>query len=378
MTPTSSSAMPATSRCSTKCPGTASTPARGASRAPRCRRSGASRPSSRKPRSGCRAKSPGSCQCAKAATKARRRRRSARSARRVATVTRTSARSSKHPLLVLYGALALVAIAGDALAQDAKRGLYVSKAAGCVGCHTETRPNAQAYAGGRALATPFGTFFGPNITPHPQAGIGRWSEQDFIRAMRLGVRPDGAHYYPAFPYASFTKITDPDLRDLWAYLRSLPPGSRASQPHDLKLYVRWRFPLWGWKQLFFSPGPFVPDPSRSAALNRGAYLVQALGHCGECHTPRNWLGAPKKDRFLAGAKLGEKIRAPNLTPTRLKKLSDAELKDILRTGMTADGDILSESMAEVVQNTTSQLTPQDLEVLIADLRSLPPLPEEPR
>ncbi len=196
--------------------------------------------------------------------------------------------------------------------------------------------------------------------------------------MRLGVRPDGAHYYPAFPYTSFTKITDPDLRDLWAYLRSLPPSSRASQPHDLKLYVRWRFPLWGWKQLFFSPGPFVPDPSRSATLNRGAYLAQALGHCGECHTPRNWLGAPKKDRFLAGAKLGEKTRAPNLTPTRLKKLSDAELKDILRTGMTADGDILSESMAEVVQNTTSQLEPQDLDALIAYLRSLPALPDESR
>ncbi len=280
--------------------------------------------------------------------------------------------------MILYSALALVAIAGNALAQDAKRGLYVSKAAGCVGCHTETRPNAQPYAGGRALDTPFGTFFGPNITPHPRAGIGRWSEQDFIRAMRLGVRPDGAHYYPAFPYTSFTKITDPDLRDLWAYLRSLPPSSRASQPHDLKLYVRSRFPLWGWKQLFFSPGPFVPDPSRNAILNRGAYLVQALGHCGECHTPRNWLGAPKKDRFLAGAKLGEKTKAPNLTPTRLKKLSDAELKDILRTGMTADGDVLSESMAEVVQNTTSQLEPQDLDALIAYLRSLPPLPEEPR
>ena len=108
--------------------------------------------------------------------------------------------------MVLYSALALVAIAGDALAQDAKRGLYVSKAGGCVGCHTETRPNAQPYAGGRALNTPFGTFFGPNITPHPRAGIGRWSEQDFIRAMRFGVRPDGAHYYPAFPYTSFTKI----------------------------------------------------------------------------------------------------------------------------------------------------------------------------
>src|SRR5207247_6659674 len=177
--------------------------------------------------------------------------------------------------LVLYGGLAWGAIAGCALAQVAKRARYASKAAGCVGFPTETRPNAQPYAGGRAVATPFGTFFGPNITPHPRAGIGRWSEQDFTQAMRLGVRPDGAHYYPAFPYTSFTKITEADLKDLWAYLRSLPSSSRASQPHELKFYVRWRFPLRGWKLLFFSPGPFVPDPSRNASFNRGAYLVQA-------------------------------------------------------------------------------------------------------
>jgi len=285
----------------------------------------------------------------------------------------------QHPFFILCCALALGAAAAHAQTLgDAKRGLYVSKAGGCVGCHTEARPNAQPYAGGRALSSPFGIFFGPNITPHPRAGIGRWSEQDFFHAMRLGVRPDGAHYYPALPYTSFTKITESDLRDLWAYLRSLPPSSRASAPHELKFYVRWRFALWGWKLLYFSPGPFVPDPSRSATLNRGAYLVQALGHCGECHTPRNWLGAQKKELFLAGAKLGEKTKAPNLTPTRLKKLSDAELKDILRTGVTADGDVLSESMAEVVHNTTSQLTPQDLDALVAYLRSLPPLPEESR
>lgn len=245
-----------------------------------------------------------------------------------------------------------------------------------MGCHTEERKNAQPYAGGRALRTAFGTFYGPNITPHPQAGIGRWSEQDFVRAMRFGVRPDGAHYYPSFPYPSFTKITDADLRDLWAYLRSLPPNARANQPHELGLPYRWRFALWGWKRLFFSPGAFVPDGSRNAVVNRGAYLVQALGHCGECHTPRNWLGGPKKDLFLAGAKFSEKTRAANLTPTRLSKTSDAELKDILTTGVTAEGDVLAESMAEVVRNTTSELTPQDLDALVAYLRSLPELPED--
>ena len=276
-------------------------------------------------------------------------------------------------------ALLVAAAVGNAIAQpDAKRGLYLSKAGGCIGCHTETRQGAQPYAGGRALKTPFGIFYGPNITPHPQAGIGRWSEADFINAMRFGVRPDGAHYFPAFPYPSFTKITDADLRDLWAYLRSLLPSSRTSQPHDLRFPFGWRYPLWGWKWLFFTPGPFVPEGSKSANLNRGAYLVQALGHCGECHTPRNFLGAPRKDRFLAGAKLPDGAGAQNLTPTRLKKQDDKDLIDLLQTATTPDGDALAESMAEVVRNTTSQLTPRDLAALIAYLRSLPPLPAEPK
>ena len=266
----------------------------------------------------------------------------------------------------------------NTLAQgDAKRGEYIAKAAGCVGCHTEAKKEAVPYAGGRALKTPFGTFYGPNITPHPQAGLGRWSEADFIRAMREGRRPDGANYFPAFPYPSFTRITDADLHDLWAYLRSIAPSSQPSRPHELGFFFRWRFLVGIWKWFFFSPGAFVADAARSPTLNRGAYLVQALGHCGECHTPRNWLGAPKTSRYLAGAKIGD-ATASNLTPTRLKKLSDAELKEVLRTGLTPDGDVLAESMAEVVQNTTSQLTQQDLDALIAYLRSLPPLPDEPK
>ncbi len=276
-------------------------------------------------------------------------------------------------------ALLLGAWAGGAAAQgDAKRGEYLAKAGGCVGCHTEQKQGAVPFAGGRALKTPFGTFFGPNITPHPQAGIGRWTEADFVRAMREGVRPDGAAYFPAFPYPSFTNISDADLRDLWAYLRTLPQSSRASQAHDLGFPFGWRFLVRPWKWLFFSPGPFVPDPKASATVNRGAYLVQALGHCGECHTPRNALGAMNRSRFLAGGKGPDGKGTPNLTPTRLKKLSDAELREFLAKGLTPDGDVPGEAMAEVIQNTTSQLTPEDLEALIAYLRSLPPLPEEPR
>jgi mono/diheme cytochrome c family protein len=272
-----------------------------------------------------------------------------------------------------------VALAGSVSAQgDAKRGEYLAKAGGCVGCHTEAKQGAVRFAGGRALVTPFGTFYGPNITPHPNAGIGRWTEADFFRAMREGVRPDGANYFPAFPYPSYTKISDADLRDLWAYLRTLPPSSRASRPHELGLLYRWRFAVTPWKWLYFTPGPFAPDPKAAANVNRGAYLARGLGHCGECHTPRNFLGGPRRGRALAGGKTPEGKNVSNLTPTRLKKLSDRDLKEFLTTGFTPDGEMAGEAMGEVITNTTSQLTPADLDALIAYLRLLPPLPDEPK
>jgi mono/diheme cytochrome c family protein len=260
---------------------------------------------------------------------------------------------------------------------DPKRGGYVAKVGGCVGCHTAGEKDPP-FAGGRALKTPFGTFFGPNITPHPQAGIGRWTETDFINAMRHGRRPDGANYFPAFPYPSFTKITDADLRDLWAYLRTLPPNARASQPHDLNFPFGWRFLVTFWKWLYFTPGPFVAISGATPVINRGAYLVQALGHCGECHTPRNFLGGPKPSRFLAGGKTPEGKDVANLTPANLKKWGDKDLMDFLTTGNTPDGDVPAEAMAEVIRNTTSQLTPQDLAALVAYLRSIPPVADEPK
>ena len=258
---------------------------------------------------------------------------------------------------------------------DARRGEYLAKAGGCLGCHTEEKEGAVHYAGGRALKTPFGTFFGPNITPHQQAGIGRWSEADFIRAMRDGRRPDGANYFPVFPYPSFTRIRDGDLRDLWAYLRTLPASSQANREHDLWFVFRWRFLVTVWKWFFFTPGPLVNSQGASEIVNRGAYLVRALGHCGECHTPRNFLRGPKAGRILAGGKSLEGKDAANLTPTGLKKWSDKELQDFLVLGTTPDGDFPEESMAEVINNTTSQLTPQDLAAMIAYLRALPPLPD---
>ena len=225
--------------------------------------------------------------------------------------------------------MALIAFFGKSLAQgNVKNGLYVANAAGCIGCHTDNKPGAVPYAGGRALDTPFGTFYGPNITPHAQAGIGGWTQADLVRAVRLGERPDGAHYFPVFPYPSFAKMTDRDLQDLFAYLRSLPPDARANRPHELKFPFGWRFLVTVWKLLYFTPGPFVANLQATPAVNRGAYLVGVLGHCGECHTPRTFLGGTLKDRLLAGAKMPEG-RVPNLTPTRLKKWDDEALRKFL-------------------------------------------------
>ena len=264
---------------------------------------------------------------------------------------------------------------GTAFAQgDGRAGLYLSKAAGCVGCHTDTKPGSIPFAGGRALDTPFGTFYGPNITPHRGTGLGTWSEEDLRRAIRLGERPDGAHYFPAFPYASFTNMTDSDIQNLWAYLKSLPATDKANRPHDLRFPFGWRILVTFWKWLFFSSGRIATPAQSSAVLARGAYLVRSLGHCGECHTPRSFLGGSKSDKAFAGAKLPEG-RAPNLTPTRLKKWSDGDLKAYFQTGMTPDSDVAAEPMNEVIVNTTSQLTPEDLNAVIAYLRSLPALPE---
>jgi mono/diheme cytochrome c family protein len=268
-------------------------------------------------------------------------------------------------------ATAVAAGAGEGGASAIERGAYLAKAGDCLGCHTEDTPGAVPYAGGRALATPFGTFYGPNITPDPQAGIGRWTETDFLRAMRWGLRPDGATYYPAFPFPSYTKTRDDDLRDLWAYLRSLPPSNRASRPHDLRWPYSWRFTVRPWRWLYFTSGAWSPEPGSSPVVARGAYLVIALGHCGECHTPRNALGGPEKSRFLAGGVGPDGKKVPGLGPRRLAKLSDADLGDFLTTGILPNGDVTAAAMEEVVRNTTSQLTRGDLEAVIAYLRTVP-------
>jgi mono/diheme cytochrome c family protein len=277
-------------------------------------------------------------------------------------------------------AAACLLTAAPAIATDPDpiaRGAYLTNAADCEGCHTDREHGGQPYAGGRALATPFGTFYSPNITPDPETGIGRWSDEQFLRALRDGVRPDGANYFPVFPYPSFTKITGEDARAIKAYLFSLPAVRQANRAHDVPFPISWRFLQNGWKLLFFSPGPFRPAPERSEAYNRGGYLVTALAHCGECHTPRNWFGATEPDRFLAGNPNGpDGKKVPNITPdsqTGIGKWSENDVMNLLKDGQTPDFDFVGGAMAEVVRK-TSRLTDADRQAIALYLRSLPAIP----
>jgi len=257
-----------------------------------------------------------------------------------------------------------------------ERGAYLATAADCATCHTDSEHVGQSYAGSRALATPFGTFYSPNITPDPETGIGRWSETDFLHALRDGVEPDGDNLFPVFPYPSFTKITDDDVRAIRAYLFSLPPVRQADREHDVPFPLSWRFLQTGWKLLFFTPGPFTPLPGKSAAYNRGAYLVNALAHCGECHTPRNWFGAVDEDRFLAGSKHGPDGKpVPNITSdpkSGIGKWSEDDIVGVLTDGHTPDFDFVAGAMADVVK-TTSKLSDEDRRAIAIYLKSVAPV-----
>ena len=254
-----------------------------------------------------------------------------------------------------------------------ERGEYLVRAGGCFSCHTAA--GGQQLAGGRTLATPFGTFYSPNITPDPETGIGRWTDAQFLRAVREGVRPDGANYFPVFPYSSFTGITDGDVLAIKAYLFSLPAVRQHNRPHDVAFPFSWRFLQTGWKLLFFTPGPFQPAPERSAAYNRGAYLVTALGHCGECHTPRNFLGAVRSDQRLAGTPVGpDGQTVPNITPdpnTGIGKWEKDDLVQLLKTGTTPEQSKVKGAMRETIQDGLKYLSDDDLEAIANYLLAQP-------
>lgn len=265
-----------------------------------------------------------------------------------------------------------------ARAQDTasvERGRYLFAAAGCEGCHTDTKNKGPKLAGGSALHTPFGTYYAPNITSDREHGIGNWTDTQFIRALREGVSPSGEYYFPVFPYPSFSKMTDRDMLDIKAYIFSLPAVARDNAPHDIKFPFGFRFTMVGWNWLFLDKGPLKPDPAHDEQWNRGAYLVRAVSHCGECHTERNILGATRRDRELGGSPVGpEGTSVPNITPnerTGVGKWSVEEIAEVLSSGLTPD-DMVAGSMSEVVQG-TSKMTEDDRTAIAVFLKSLPPV-----
>ncbi|MEM7227058.1 MAG: cytochrome c [Pseudomonadota bacterium] len=277
------------------------------------------------------------------------------------------------------GLAAGLLLAGPAAAQDedpVEHGKYLVHAAGCVACHTV--PKSEKYlAGGVALKTPFGTFYTPNITPDEKTGLGTWSEAQFLEALKHGRAPDGSAYYPAFPYTSYSGMTDDDAKALFAYLKSVPAIEQANREHELDFPFGWRWLAGVWQSLFFEPRPFKADPDQSEAWNRGAYLVQDLGHCGECHTPRGWLGATEQDKALSGNPEGPEGKSvPNITPGKggIGDWSESDIAWYLKTGFLPDGDYVGGAMVEVVTEGTSKLTDDDRRAIAEYLVSVPPLP----
>ena len=255
------------------------------------------------------------------------------------------------------------------------RGEYLLSAGGCVTCHTADRDDAIALAGGRKFVTPFGTFYSPNITPDKATGIGDWSDEDFVAALHEGRRPDGGAYFPAFPYPAFTGMTRDDALAIKAYLFSQTPIEQTNQAHDLPWYLPGGLAARAWRWLFFDAGRFAPDPQLEAEWNRGAYLVRHLGHCGECHSPRNSFGVIDRDRELAGSPAGDFGRkVPNITPDKESGIgtwSTEEITLFLEIGILPDGDFTGASMSPVIDDNTSQLTAEDRQAIAVYLQSVP-------
>lgn len=244
---------------------------------------------------------------------------------------------------------------------------------GCSSCHaTPNQDDPTRLGGGLALKSPFGVFHVPNISPDPEHGIGRWSEADFASAMLKGTAPGGVHLYPAFPYPSYGRMRLDDVRDLFAYLKTLPAVQAASQAHELPFPFNIRRAVGLWKLLFFEDLPFVPDGSKDAVWNRGAYLVNGPGHCAECHSPRNFLGGiVTSQRFAGGPAPDGDGWIPNITQQDLGKWSVKDFAQLLETGMTPD-DRVGGPMAEVVRN-TSKLGADDRQAIAVYLKSLTPV-----
>lgn len=274
----------------------------------------------------------------------------------------------------LTAAMLLAAVNASAQGDLVERGKYLLYAGGCLSCHTEDGDDAVPLAGGRKMESSFGTFYSPNITPDIATGIGGWSDDVFVDALWEGVSPEGEHYFPAFPYTSYTGVSREDLLAMKAYLFSLEPVQKESKKHDLAWYMSSRLAAGAWKELNFDGARYVPDATHDEQWNRGAYLVRHLGHCGECHTPRNNLGVLQTDDEMAGAKLGDES-VPNITQHRVDGIgrwSTSDIEYFLDSGMLPGGDFAGGSMGDVIEENTTKLTPEDRLAIATYLKSVPP------
>jgi len=266
----------------------------------------------------------------------------------------------------------------EALVADLDRGARIFRATGGCTCHTNYPGEGDAateLAGGRGMETPFGVFYSTNITADPETGIGGWTRADFARAMREGLSPEGEHYFPTFPYPSFSGLTDQDLVDLLAYLHARPATRRENLPPDAPFPFSWRGSVAGWKLVNFTPKRFDDAPEASDAWRRGRYLVEAAAHCGECHTPRTLTGGLDDSMALAGSIEGpEGQLAPNITPheaTGIGSWSEADLVWYLQMGLKPDGDDTQGLMSEVIEHGYAELPTSDVEAIAVYLRSVP-------
>jgi mono/diheme cytochrome c family protein len=262
---------------------------------------------------------------------------------------------------------------------DLANGQVVFNAGGCASCHAvPDQPDRLKLGGGLAIPSPFGTFYAPNISSDEKDGIGRWTETDFVTAVTRGVSPRSTHYFPAFPYTSYAHAKPDDIRDLFAYLKTLTPVPGKVRDHDLPFPFDIRRNVGIWKLLFFDRKPFVPDGAHSAQWNRGAYLVNGLGHCAECHSPRNFLGGIiTSQRFAGGPNPEGKGWVPNITQKGLADWSAKDIDYFLKTGQTPDGDSAGGAMVRVIKN-TSQLPESDQAAIADYVKSLPPVEGPPK
>lgn len=272
--------------------------------------------------------------------------------------------------------------------QQIQRGEYLAKAGDCIACHTNSLKEGVAFAGGLPMQTPFGTIYSPNITPDKETGIGNWTDEQFITAMHKGISPGGKPYYPAFPYLYFSKVSVEDIKAIKAYLDSTPPIRQTAPENEMVWPFNWRFLQSGWQLLFFTPSnssPFKADPNHSEQWNRGAYLVEGLGHCAMCHTPSYYilsekypLGAPIRKYDLTGAKI-QGYLAPNISKMNIESISDEEFLKVFTHNRFIGGGKIEGPMLEVNEDSLKHLTRSDLLAMVTYLKSveskLPPKPK---